>query len=60
MDSTAAALLKLDEEARMEIAIKLKEANPSLSVRGLAKTHYVPRLTLNHRWKGRRSCKEAH
>ena len=48
MDSTAAALLELDEEARMEIAIKLKEANPSLSVCGLAKTHYVPRSTLNY------------
>ena len=60
MDSTAAALLELDEEAQMEIAIKLKEANPSLSVRGLAKTHHIPQSTLNHRWKGRRSCKEAH
>jgi len=29
MDSTAAALLKLDQEARMEIAIKLLEANPN-------------------------------
>ena len=60
MDSTAAALLELDKEARMEIAIKLKEANPSLSVRGLAKTHHVPRLTLNYYWKGRRLYKEAY
>ena len=49
MDSTAAALLKLDKEARIEIAIKLKEANPSLSVHGLAKTHHVLQSTLNHR-----------
>jgi len=60
MDSTAAALLELDQEARMEIAIKLLEANPDQSIRELAKTHHLPRSTLNHHWKGRRLYKEAH
>ena len=41
MDSTAAALLELDQEARMEIAIKLLEANPDQSIRELAKTHHL-------------------
>lgn len=60
MDSTAVAPLELDQEARMQIAIKLLEANPDQSVRQLAKSYDLPQSTLNHRWKGRRSCKESH
>jgi len=53
MGSTATESLDIDQDARMTLAISHLRANPDQSIRQIARTFNVLRLTLNHRFNGR-------
>ena len=53
MGSTATESLDLDQDAQMALAISHLQANPDQSIRQIARTFGLPRLTPNHRLNGR-------
>ena len=59
MGSTATESLDLDQEAQMEIAISLLQANPHQSIRQTARTFDLPQSTLNHCFNGRQSSRQS-
>jgi len=58
MGSTATESLDLDQDARITLTISHLRANPDQSIRQIARTFDVPRLTLNHRFIGRQSVQQ--
>lgn len=56
--STATESLDLDQDARITLTISHLRANPDQSIRQIARTFDVPRLTLNHRFIGRQSVQQ--